>query len=69
MIVSLQSVTKYFGSDLIIEDCTENIEPAQRIGIIGPNGAGKSTLLRLITGELVPDEGEITIQNGLPKAE
>ena len=41
MIVSLQSVTKYFGSDLIIEDCTENIEPAQRIGIIGPNGAGK----------------------------
>lgn len=65
MIVSLQSVTKYFGSDLIIEDCTENIEPAQRIGIIGPNGAGKSTLLRLITGELTPDEGEITIQNGL----
>ncbi|MBC8569998.1 ABC-F family ATP-binding cassette domain-containing protein [Zongyangia hominis] len=65
MIVSLQSVTKFFGADLIIENCTQNIEPDQRIGVIGPNGAGKSTLLRLITGELSPDEGEISIQRDI----
>lgn len=65
MIVSLRSVTKFFGADLIIENCTENIEPSQRIGVIGPNGAGKSTLLRLITGELLPDGGEVNIQREL----
>ena len=36
----------------------------QRIGLIGKNGSGKSTLFRLIQGELKPDGGEISLQNG-----
>jgi len=33
----------------------------ERVGLIGPNGAGKSLLFRLILGQEVPDEGEITV--------
>ncbi|MEV6105960.1 ribosomal protection-like ABC-F family protein [Streptomyces sp. NPDC051940] len=36
----------------------------ERIALTGPNGAGKSTLLRLIDGELTPDSGQITRNDG-----
>jgi ATP-binding cassette, subfamily F, member 3 len=36
-----------------------------KVGIVGPNGAGKSTLLKLITGEEVPDEGQVRVEGTL----
>ncbi|MFJ9453887.1 ribosomal protection-like ABC-F family protein [Kitasatospora sp. NPDC101447] len=41
-----------------------NVRGPERIALTGPNGAGKSTLLRLITGELSPDDGLITRNDG-----
>ncbi|MFI8454684.1 ribosomal protection-like ABC-F family protein [Kitasatospora sp. NPDC085464] len=41
-----------------------NVRGPERIALTGPNGAGKSTLLRLITGELAPDDGLITRNDG-----
>lgn len=49
------------GRRCLIHDFSYIIQKHDRIGIIGPNGAGKSTLLNLITGRLVPDQGEIVI--------
>ena len=37
------------------------VEPGERRLIIGPNGAGKTTLFNLITGELAPDGGSVTL--------
>ncbi|MEU9044928.1 MULTISPECIES: ribosomal protection-like ABC-F family protein [unclassified Kitasatospora] len=41
-----------------------NIRGPERIALTGPNGAGKSTLLRLITGDLTPDDGQVTRSDG-----
>lgn len=47
----------------LIEDVSLNIEKGQRIGIIGKNGRGKSTLLRLLTGDLVPQNGTLSLSD------
>ena len=59
MRVSLQEISKSFGSDIIFSGVTAKIEDHDRIGLVGPNGAGKTTLLRVICGELEPDSGEL----------
>ena len=38
------------------------VQRGDRIGIVGPNGAGKTTLLKLLTGEIAPDTGRITLR-------
>ena len=42
-----------------------DIYPGEAIGVVGRNGAGKSTLLSLIAGVLLPDEGEVTVRQGV----
>jgi ABC transport system ATP-binding/permease protein len=49
----------------IIRDFTLRIQRGDRIGIVGANGAGKTTLLKLLTGELPPDEGQVTLAKTL----
>lgn len=53
------------GGSLVLEGITLQIERGERVGLLGRNGVGKSTLLKLITGELVPDDGIINRQQGL----
>ena len=63
-IIALKNVSISFGADAILEHADLIIEPNERIGLIGRNGAGKSTLLKLIDGEVLPDDGEVLIQQG-----
>ncbi len=58
-ILSLQNVSKSFGSLKVTDDVTFEVPEGQALGIIGPNGAGKSTLFNLITGNLMSDAGTI----------
>jgi ABC transport system ATP-binding/permease protein len=53
------------GTHHIIRDFTLRIQRGDRIGIVGANGAGKTTLLKLLTGELAPDEGKVTLAKTL----
>ena len=45
----------------ILDGLTFQVDQGERVGLLGRNGAGKTTLLRILTGELLPDEGEFRI--------
>ena len=58
-ILSVNHLSKSFGSLRVIEGLDMDLAEGEALGIIGPNGAGKSTLFNLITGSLRPDGGRI----------
>src|SRR3954449_9902088 len=60
-VIDAEAVTKSYGERRIIRDFTLRIQRGDRIGLVGPNGAGKTTVLKLLTGELAPDDGKITL--------
>jgi ATP-binding cassette subfamily F protein uup len=64
-VIVVDKVTKRFDQRAIIKDFSLRITRGDRIGVVGANGAGKTTLLRLLTGELAPDEGTITLAKTL----
>ena len=59
-LITLQDVDFSVGGPLLLDAVTLSIERNERVCIVGRNGAGKSTLLRLLSGELVPDDGVLT---------
>ena len=60
-VITADHITKRFGDRTIIKDLDFRVQRGDRIGIVGANGAGKSTLLKLLTGEIQPDEGTVTL--------
>jgi ATP-binding cassette subfamily F protein uup len=64
-VIVADKVTKRFGHRTIIKDFSLRITRGDRIGVVGANGSGKTTLLRLLTGELEPDEGTVTLAKTL----
>lgn len=63
-LVSIRDLTIGFRGPLLLDSVSFQIEPEQRIGLVGRNGAGKTTLMRLLSGDLIPDDGQITIAQG-----
>ena len=59
--LAVRSLDKSFGGLQVTSSVSLAVEPGERRLIIGPNGAGKTTLFNLITGELRPDRGAITL--------
>jgi len=64
-VIVAEKVTKRFGERTIIRDFSLRIQRGDRIGVVGANGSGKTTLLKLLTGELAPDEGSVTLAKTL----
>src|SRR5881296_1065481 len=63
--ISLTGICKQYGRQILFVDSSFKLNPGETWGLVGPNGSGKTTLFRLITGEEVPDEGEISIPKKL----
>ena len=59
--LAVRDLDKSFGGLRVTSRVSLAVEPGERRLIIGPNGAGKTTLFNLITGELAPDRGAITL--------
>ena len=60
-LLELDRVTKRFGRVVIAEDLSLAIGPGDIVGIVGPNGAGKTSLFGLISGDLLPDAGDVRL--------
>ena len=60
-VIAAEGVTKNYGDRQIIKDFALRIQRGDRIGIVGANGTGKTTLIRMLTGELQPDAGTVTL--------
>jgi len=54
-----------FGEQILFEKVSFQLNPGHRYGLVGANGSGKSTLLKILSGEVIPEEGEISIPSAL----
>ncbi len=58
-VLSVADLTVAFGTRVVLDKVSFSLNENDKLGIIGVNGCGKSTLFRAITGEILPDEGQI----------
>lgn len=64
-VIVAENITKSYDGRAVIKPFSLRIQRGDRIGIVGANGAGKTTLLKMLTGELEPDSGSVTISKKL----
>jgi ATPase subunit of ABC transporter with duplicated ATPase domains len=63
--ISLSRISKQYGRQVLFVDASFQLNPGEKVGLVGPNGSGKTTIFRLITGDEVPDEGEVSVPRKL----
>lgn len=59
--IVIKELTKKYGGQLALDKVSFSIESGEVVGLLGPNGAGKSTLMKSVSGAILPDGGEIMI--------
>lgn len=59
-ILDVKNVSHGFGSRVILENASFRLLKGEPVGLVGANGEGKSTFLNIITGKLMPDEGQVS---------
>jgi len=64
-LIDLQKINKQYDIKVILKDINFTLLEGQRISVIGQNGQGKSTLMKIITGDVEPDSGDISIDKSL----
>src|SRR4051812_3039545 len=62
LIESCSGISKSFGSRVLFENISLGISEGERLGLIGPNGSGKSTLLKILSGQIEPDSGSVSMR-------
>ena len=62
MSVSVNGLTKRFGSQVAVNDLSFEGRPGEILGFLGPNGAGKTTTMKMICGYMPPDEGTVVVE-------
>ena len=60
-LVNLEAVTHGFGTRILLDGVSLGLGAGEVIGVVGRNGDGKTTLLRILTGDLEPDGGRVTV--------
>src|SRR6478735_1628138 len=63
--IRLDNVSKQSGHQILFIEASAALNKGEKIGLVGPNGAGKTTLFRMIAGEELPDEGQVSTDRGI----
>ncbi|OOZ38497.1 ABC transporter ATP-binding protein [Solemya pervernicosa gill symbiont] len=64
ILISVESLTYFYDDNCAIDDLSFKVKRGEVLGFLGPNGAGKSTTMQMITGNIAPSAGGVTI-NGI----
>jgi branched-chain amino acid transport system ATP-binding protein len=59
--LALETVSKAFGRVRVADRLSLSVGDGEAVGIVGPNGAGKSSLFSIISGDLAPDSGDVSL--------
>lgn len=60
-----EGITHHFGKHPVLADVGLSLDPGEILGLSGSSGCGKTTLARILSGQIVPDQGRVT-WNGTP---
>jgi len=63
--IRLDNISKQNGHQLLFVEASAALLRGEKIGLVGPNGSGKTTLFRMITGQDLADEGQVSIDRGI----
>ncbi|WP_182085266.1 ABC-F family ATP-binding cassette domain-containing protein [Aureimonas sp. ME7] len=63
--IRFENIGKQNGKQIVFIEASAALQRGEKIGLVGPNGAGKTTLFRMITGEELPDEGQVSVDRGV----
>ncbi len=63
-LIKVEHLSRRYGDNLAVNDVSFEVRRGEVLGFLGPNGAGKSTTMQMLTGNLAPSAGRITI-NGI----
>jgi ATPase subunit of ABC transporter with duplicated ATPase domains len=64
-VIRLENISKQNGHQILFIEASAALLRGEKVGLIGPNGAGKTTLFRMIAGEESPDEGQVSVDQGV----
>ncbi|MEK8092596.1 ABC-F family ATP-binding cassette domain-containing protein [Methylocystis sp. IM3] len=62
--IRIENISKQNGSQILFIEASATLLKGEKAGLVGPNGAGKTTLFRMMTGQELPDEGQVSAERG-----
>lgn len=63
--IRLDNISKQNGHQILFIEASAALQRGEKVGLVGPNGSGKTTLFRMITGQELPDEGQVAVDRGV----
>jgi ATPase subunit of ABC transporter with duplicated ATPase domains len=63
--IRIDNISKQNGHQILFIEASAALQKGEKVGLVGPNGAGKTTLFRMITGQDLPDEGQVAVDRGV----
>lgn len=63
--IRIENISKSSSHRILYIEASAALNRGEKIGLVGPNGAGKTTLFRMLTGEDLPDEGQVSVEKNV----